>query len=215
MKKEAVSLQHIKKANDWDTVIFLYKSALKEMRTKIDILNDEFQHFHRYNPIEHIKSRIKTPESIVKKLKRCGHESSVENMVRYINDIAGIRITCSFTSDIYRLSEMLTSRDDITILSVKDYIRHPKESGYQSYHLLVSVPIFSSDENVNTKVEIQIRTVAQDFWATLEHKMYYKFEGNAPSHISKELRECAEIVSQLDQKMLQLNTEIQSYGTTS
>ena len=136
-------------------------------------------------------------------------------MVRYINDIAGIRITCSFTSDIYRLSEMLTSRDDITILSVKDYIRHPKESGYQSYHLLVSVPIFSSDEIVNTKVEIQIRTVAQDFWATLEHKMYYKFEGNAPSHISKELRECAEIVSQLDQKMLQLNTEIQSYGTTS
>ena len=182
--------------DSWNTIIFLYNSALKEVRTKVEILNDEFQQVHQYNPIEYIKSRIKTPESIVKKLKRYGYESSIDNMVNYVNDIAGIRIVCSFTSDIYKLAEMIGKQNDLTVISIKDY------------HMLVTVPIFLSDRVIDTKVEIQIRTMAMDFWASLEHKIYYKFEGNAPGYISRDLRECSDIVSMLDAKMLQLNEAI-------
>ena len=194
--------------DSWDTLMFLYNSALKEVGTKLDILNDEFVHIHKYNPIEYIKKRIKTPESIVKKLKRDGYDVTVENMVNYINDIAGIRIVCSFTSDIYRLAEMIGKQNDLTVVSIKDYIKHPKVSGYKSFHMHVTIPIFLSDRVVDTKVEIQIRTIAMDFWASLEHKIYYKFEGNAPDYISRDLRACAEIVSDLDAKMLQLNEAI-------
>ncbi len=203
------ALKSYEDVDSWKTVIFLYNAALKEVGTKLEILNDEFQHVHKYNPIEHIKTRIKTPESIVKKLKRYGYETSIENMVRYINDIAGVRLICSFTSDIYRLAEMIGNQSDLKVLSIKDYIRYPKESGYKSYHMLVSVPIFLSDSVVDTKVEIQIRTIAMDFWASLEHKIYYKFEGNAPEYISRDLRECARMVSELDEKMLSLNEAIQ------
>ena len=202
------ALKSYEDVDSWKTIIFLYNAALKEVGTKLEILNDEFQHVHQYNPIEYIKRRIKTPESIVKKLKRYGYESTIDNMVNYVNDIAGIRIVCSFTSDIYRMAEMIGKQNDLTVVSVKDYIRHPKESGYKSYHMLVTVPIFLSDRVVDTKVEIQIRTIAMDFWASLEHKIYYKFEGNAPEYISKDLRECAEIVSMLDAKMLSLNEAI-------
>lgn len=194
--------------DSWETMMFLYNSALKEVGTKLEILNDEFVHIHKYNPIEYIKSRIKTPESIVKKLKRDGYESTIENMRNYINDIAGIRIVCSFTSDIYRLAEMIGKQNDLTVICVKDYIKNPKVSGYKSFHMHVTVPIFLSDRVVETKVEIQIRTIAMDFWASLEHKIYYKFEGNAPDHISRELRECADMVTTLDEKMLSLNEEI-------
>ena len=172
-------------------------------------MNDEFQHVHRYNPIEHIKLRLKTSESIVKKLKKYGHESTIENMVEYVNDIAGIRVICSFTSDIYRIAEMLGGQNDIKVLSVKDYIKNPKPSGYKSYHMLVTVPIFLSDRIVDTKVEVQIRTVAMDFWASLEHKIHYKFEGEVPTHIERELVECANMVSELDARMLSLNEEVQ------
>lgn len=212
MSQRAVPLRDFKEIHDWETVIFLYRSALKQINTKIDILNDEFQQRHKYNPIEHVKSRIKTPESIVKKLKRHGYESSIENMVRYVNDIAGIRVTCSFTSDLYLIADMLSRQTDLTILTVKDYMKNPKESGYRSYHMLVSVPVFLSDSVVETKVEIQIRTVAQDFWATLEHKMHYKFEGNGPEYITKELKQCAKYIADLDEKMQELNNEIQKYG---
>ena len=126
--------------DSWNTIIFLYNSALKEVRTKVEILNDEFQQVHQYNPIEYIKSRIKTPESIVKKLKRYGYESSIDNMVNYVNDIAGIRIVCSFTSDIYKLAEMIGKQNDLTVISIKDYIKNPKPNGYRSYHLVLSVP---------------------------------------------------------------------------
>lgn len=192
----------------WKEVQLVYHSALKEIGTKLEILNDEFQHVHQYNPIEHIKARLKTSESIVKKLKKYGYESTIENMVQYVNDIAGIRVICSFTSDIYRIAEMLGSQSDIKVLSVKDYIKNPKPSGYKSYHMLVAVPIFLSDRIVDTKVEIQIRTVAMDFWASLEHKIHYKFEGEAPGHIERELVECARMVSELDAKMLSLNEEV-------
>ncbi|MDO4313574.1 MAG: GTP pyrophosphokinase family protein [Eubacteriales bacterium] len=202
------AIRNYEDVDSWKTVMFLYTAAIKEVGTKLDILNDEFQHVHRYNPIEHIKTRIKTPESIVKKLKRNGHETSIENMVKYVNDIAGVRLICSFTSDIYKLAEMIGNQSDLKVLSIKDYIKNPKASGYKSYHMLVSVPIFLSDSVVDTKVEIQIRTIAMDFWASLEHKIYYKFEGNAPEYISKDLRECADMVATLDDKMLQLNEAI-------
>ena len=205
------AIKNYENVDSWKTIIFLYNAALKEVGTKLEILNEEFQHVHQYNPIEHIKTRIKTPESIVKKLHRYGYETSIENMVKYINDIAGVRLICSFTSDIYRLAEMIGNQNDLKVLSIKDYIKNPKESGYKSYHMLVSVPIFLSDGPIDTKVEIQIRTIAMDFWASLEHKIYYKFEGNAPEHISLELKECADMVSELDDKMLSLNEEILTF----
>ena len=203
------AIRNYEDVDSWKTIMFLYNSALKEVGTKLEILNDEFQHVHQYNPIEHIKTRVKTPESIVKKLRKYGYETSIENMVKYVNDIAGVRLICSFTSDIYRLAEMIGNQSDLKVLAIKDYIKNPKDSGYKSYHMLVSVPIFLSDSVVDTKVEIQIRTIAMDFWASLEHKIYYKFEGNAPEYISKDLKECAEMVSTLDDKMLSLNEAIQ------
>ena len=193
--------------DSWKEVTLIYKAALKMITTKMEILNDEFQHVHRYNPIEHIKARIKTPESIVKKLKRDGHESTIDNMIKYINDIAGIRVICSFTSDIYRIADMISEQRDIRVIAVKDYITFPKSSGYKSYHMIVTVPVYLSDRTVDTKVEIQIRTVAMDFWASLEHKIH-KFEGDAPEHIRNELVECAKMVSDLDARMLKLNEEL-------
>jgi len=192
----------------WQEVNLLYNAALKQMETKMEILNEEFRHVHRYNPIEHVKARIKSPESIVKKLRRKGLDSTIENMVNHVDDIAGIRIICSFTSDIYRIADMIEHQKDINVLTVKDYITFPKVSGYKSYHMIVTVPVYLSNRKVDTKVEIQIRTVAMDFWASLEHKINYKFEGEAPAHISAELVECARMVSDLDDKMLKLNDEI-------
>ena len=194
--------------DSWNEVTLVYNAALRQIETKMEILNDEFQHVHQYNPIEHIKARIKTPESIVKKLKRNGYESTIENMVNYVNDIAGIRIICSFTSDIFRIADMISVQKDIRVIAVKDYITYPKASGYKSYHMIVTVPVYLSDRIVDTKVEIQIRTVAMDFWASLEHKIHYKFEGDAPEHIKNELVECAKLVSDLDAKMLSLNNDI-------
>ena len=208
-QQEEAALRNYDDVDTWKTVIFLYNAALKEINTKLEILNDDFKHVHQYNPIEHIKTRIKESDSIVKKLRRYGYETSIENMVKYVNDIAGVRIICSFTSDIYRLAEMIGNQSDLKVLSIKDYIKNPKESGYKSYHMLVSVPIFLSDSVVDTKVEIQIRTIAMDFWASLEHKIYYKFEGNAPDYISRDLRECAKMVEDLDERMLQLNEAVQ------
>ena len=199
-------------AEEWKNALLLYDSALKEINTKIEIMNNEFKLAHQYNPIEHIASRIKSPESIAKKIRHNGKELRVENIVKYINDVAGMRIICSFTSDIYRIADLLAKQSDVKVLKVKDYITCPKPNGYSSYHMIVSVPIFLSNNVIDTKVEIQIRTIAMDFWASLEHKIYYKFEGNAPGNIKNELKECAEIVSYLDHKMLSLNEEIKTYS---
>lgn len=199
--------------DNWTELMLIYTSALKQIETKLEILNEEFQHVHCYNPIEHIKSRVKTSESIVKKLKKHGYESTLDNMVKYVNDIAGIRIICSFTSDIYRLADIIRNQQDIRVISVKDYITKPKKSGYKSYHMIVTVPVYLSDRILDTKVEIQIRTVAMDFWASLEHKMNYKFEGNAPEHLKNDLVECSKIVSMLDTQMMMLNEEMQKYSS--
>ena len=188
---------------DWQNLMFLYNAAIKEVRTKLDIMNDEFQFIHQYNPIEYIKSRIKTPDSIAKKLRRHGFENTMENMVEHINDIAGVRIVCSFTSDIYRLADMIGKQKEFTILYIKDYMKHPKESGYRSYHMLITVPIQTTKGICPTKVEIQIRTIAMDFWASLEHKLRYKknIPESEAEYLAKELVECAGISASLDQRM--------------
>jgi putative GTP pyrophosphokinase len=198
--------------DEWKKVMLMYDSALKEVNTKLEILNEEFKLNHQYNPIEHITSRIKSPQSIGKKLRHNGRELTVENIVKYVNDVAGIRIICSFTSDIYRIADLIAKQSDVQVLKVKDYIMFPKPNGYTSYHMIISVPIYLSNTMINVKAEIQIRTIAMDFWASLEHKIYYKFEGNAPERIRKELKECADIVSFLDHKMLTLNEEIKIYN---
>ncbi len=198
--------------DEWKRMQLIYNAALKEVNTKLEILNSEFQMAHRYNPIEHITARIKSPESIAKKLRHQGRALTVENIVRYINDVAGIRIICSFTSDIYQIAELIRKQSDVKVLKIKDYIANPKPNGYTSYHMIVTIPIFLSDMTIDTKVEIQIRTIAMDFWASLEHKMYYKFEGNAPENIRRELKECADLVGFLDRKMLAINEEIRKYS---
>ena len=198
--------------DQWKSTMFLYSSALKSINTKIEILNNEFIQLYNYNPIEHVTSRLKTPQSIVKKLKSKGREVDIENMVEHVNDIAGIRIICSFMSDIYPIADMIAKQADITVLYVKDYIKNPKKNGYKSYHMVVTIPVYLSDGKIETKVEIQIRTIAMDFWASLEHKIAYKFEGHAPDYIEAELKDCADMVHMLDAKMYSLNQAITEYS---
>ena len=187
----------------WETLMFTYESALKEIATKIDILNNEFIKIHNYNPIEHVTSRIKSSESIVKKLKRHGLEVNMDNMQNCLSDIAGIRIVCSFTSDIYRIADRISSQSDIQVLTVKNYIANPKPNGYKSYHMVVSVPVYLSTGPVNVKVEIQIRTIAMDFWASLEHKLRYKKDipADKAKYLEDEMLACAQISADLDMRM--------------
>ena len=200
---------------DWETLMLLYNSALKEINTKIEILRDEFENTNHYNPIEHVTSRLKTAQSIVRKLKNEGHETDLVSMQRYISDIAGVRIVCSFTSDIYKIADMISSQDDVNVLVIKNYIASPKPNGYKSYHMIVSIPIFLSDGPRNVKVEIQIRTIAMDFWATLEHKIHYKFEGNTPKVITDELTEVAAMINTIDERMQALNETVKSFNATT
>ena len=210
-------MDNIPKAYDqlgqWNSLMFLYSSALKEINVKIEILNNEFIHIYNYTPTEHVKSRLKTAESIVKKMKRHNYEVTIANMKDRLSDIAGIRIICSFTSDIYLIADMIAGQKDVTVLYVKDYIKHPKPNGYKSYHMVVTIPVYLSDGPVETKVEIQIRTVAMDFWASLEHKIYYKFEGEGPAYLQQELKACADIVDILEGKMYSLNETILAWNS--
>jgi putative GTP pyrophosphokinase len=185
-----------------------YKFALDEMTTKINILKDEFNYIHDYNPIEHVKSRLKSPESIFKKVQRKGYDFTISSIKENIKDIAGIRITCSFKSDIYELSRMIANQKDIRIIEYKDYIKNPKPNGYQSLHMILEIPIFMSDREEQTFVEVQIRTVAMDFWASLEHKIYYKYNKEVPTRMITELKDAAEMAAHLDQKMEGLHKEI-------
>ena len=185
-----------------------YKFGLEEVKTKINILNEEFQYIHDYNPIEHVKSRVKSPESIIRKVKNKGIEHSLPAIQENIHDIAGIRITCSFISDIYTISEMLQQQKDITVVECKDFIKNPKPNGYKSLHLILQIPVFMSDGEHQVYVELQIRTIAMDFWASLEHKIYYKYDREVPNELLDELKNAAMTVSQLDEKMEKLHLKI-------
>ena len=186
-----------------ESLMAYYRCAIMEVETKFNVLNEQFSLQYDRNPIESIKARVKSFDSILKKVKRKQIPFSLESIEENINDIAGVRLICSFTSDIYRLAEMIGNQSDLKVLSIKDYIKNPKESGYKSYHMLVSVPIFLSDSVVDTKVEIQIRTIAMDFWASLEHKLRYKknIPESEAEYLAKELVECAGISASLDQRM--------------
>ena len=206
MTKDPKSFEQV---DQWKTTMFLYSSALKSINTKIEILNNEFIQLYNYNPIEHITSRLKTPSSIVKKLQNDGIDVTIDNMVEYLNDIAGIRIICSFMSDIYPIADMIARQADITVLHVKDYIKYPKSNGYKSYHMVVTIPVYLTDGKMDTKVEIQIRTIAMDFWASLEHKLKYKKDIDNAQVISQDLCFCAELISQLDGRMQQIRERLE------
>ncbi|QAY68511.1 GTP pyrophosphokinase [Paenibacillus protaetiae] len=202
-------LDHFRKMkHDLTRFMMLYKFALKELETKIEILKEEFQLLHEYNPIEHTSARVKAPESILNKLYRKNCELSFESIQKNVRDIAGMRITCSFVSDIYRLRDMLSSQADLTVLEEKDYIQRPKENGYRSLHLIVEVPVFMSDSQETVCVEVQIRTIAMDFWASLEHKIFYKYDKAVPVGLVEELKEAADSAAALDRKMERLHKEV-------
>lgn len=200
--------------NDLKRFIMVYKFAIDEVNTKLNILKEEFQYIHEYNPIEHISSRVKSPESILKKVKRKNCELSLDAIKENIKDIAGIRITCSFISDIYKVSEMIKKQKDITVIECKDYIQNTKPNGYQSLHLIIKIPVFMTDRVEHTYVEIQIRTIAMDFWASLEHKIYYKFNKEIPERLTRELKEAAISAMELDKKMERLHEEVKLIKST-
>jgi len=194
---------------EWKNTLLIYKFALDEINTKIKILNEEFTLNHDHNPIEHVKSRIKKPDSIINKLERKGLELSQHNIENYINDVAGVRISCSFISDIYKIYELLKQQDDIYIIEVKDYIKNPKPNGYKSFHMIIEIPIFLASETKRVKVEIQIRTVAMDFWASLEHKIFYKYNKKVPNEIIESLNEASATVNSLDYKMESIKNQME------
>ena len=187
-----------------------YRCAIMEVETKFKVLNEQFSLQYDRNPIETIKTRLKSPEGIVKKLTRKNYPITLESIEKNINDIVGGRVICSFPEDIYLLADCLLQQDDVTLIEIKDYIKKPKESGYRSLHLIIEVPIFLQNEKKNMKVEVQLRTIAMDFWASLEHKLRYK--KNIPQQeadvLAEELVECAKISAELDSRMEQIRNRI-------
>jgi len=186
-----------------------YRCAIMEVETKLKVLNEEFSLQYDHNPFESIKTRLKNPAGIIEKCKRKGFEVTIENIENNLFDIAGIRVICSFPEDIYVLADYLIQQDDIILINKKDYIAHPKENGYRSLHLIVDVPIFLSDEKKHMKVEVQFRTIAMDFWASLEHKLRYKKNLENPEEIASALKQCAEDSAMLDYRMQQIRSQIE------
>ncbi|MET1044413.1 MAG: GTP pyrophosphokinase family protein [Microbacteriaceae bacterium] len=187
-----------------------YKFGIDELMTKINILKEEFSHTHEYSPIEHVSSRLKSPESILEKAARKGIPLSFDAIRREVSDIAGVRVTCSFITDTYRVCDLLSGQQDVTVLEVKDYIAEPKPNGYKSLHMIVQVPVFLSDRVEQVKVEVQIRTIAMDFWASLEHKIYYKYDRAVPVDLLTELKLAADVASTLDRSMERLHDEVRA-----
>jgi len=192
-----------------------YEFGLREVETKLGILRDEFQQMHDYNPIEHVSSRVKTADSLVEKVTRKGIDPSFDSIRVGITDVAGIRVTTSFTKDAYRLFDLLTQQDDIVVREVKDYILRPKANGYKSLHVIVEVPVFLSTGRVDVAVEVQFRTIAMDFWASLEHKIYYKYDGVVPDGLLAELKDAADSAALLDARMERLHSELHGPRTAT
>ena len=195
----------ISQARQFQQVMMMYTCAIREVKTKLEVLNDELSVRNQRNPIEMIKSRVKKPRSIVEKLQRKGLPISLEAMVDNLDDVAGIRVICSFVDDIYDVADMLIRQDDIKVIAVK-------ENGYRSYHMIIEIPVFFSDRKKPMRVEVQIRTIAMDFWASLDHQLKYKKEVINEAEISEELRQCAEVIAQTDQKMYEIRQKIESQG---
>ncbi len=190
--------------------MMVYNAGIKEIKTKLEILDEEFQTKYSYNPIHHVESRLKTAKSIMKKIKQKELPITISNVKKNITDIAGIRVICNYIDDIYRIEDLLLNQHDVKLLRRRDYIQEPKPSGYQSLHLLVEIPIFLSDGMTPIPVEIQIRTIAMDFWASLEHKLKYKANTEVAEDLRYRLKICAEAIQELDNEMQDINNCIQN-----
>lgn len=205
----------VENAAKFGDLMMKYRCTIREIQTKLEVLNDEFSVEYKRNPISFIKTRIKSPESIYKKLQKMGYELTAENIQEQLNDVAGIRVVCAFIDDIYAVANLLASQDDITVLKVKDYIKNPKPNGYRSYHMIVEIPVFFSEGKTPMRCEVQIRTIAMDFWASLEHQLRYKkdlesIEGY--EEISLELQNCAKNITQTDIDMQRIKDMIGDFN---
>ena len=192
----------------FEEVLMMYGCAVREVRTKLEVLNDELSVRYNRNPIEFIKTRIKKPLSIVNKMKKRGLEISIDSMMENLNDVAGVRVICCFIDDIYDVARWLASQDDIRLLQVKDYIKNPKPNGYRSLHLIVEIPVFFSKGKQLMRVEVQIRTIAMDFWASLDHQLRYKKDEPDSEKIMEELKECADVIAETDSRMQKIREKI-------
>ncbi len=191
---------------EYNRLLRNYKAAIREVNTKLQNLDEDFELLHEHNPIHYINSRLKNPESLVKKLRRRGLPLTSQAVTENIYDVAGIRVICHYIDDIYTIKDLLTRQTDISVVQIKDYIKEPKENGYRSLHIVVKVPVFFVEGMVELPVEIQIRTIAMDFWASLEHKLRYKSDGEIPKFIAQELKECAEDINKNDIKMQKIHS---------
>ncbi|WP_306575108.1 GTP pyrophosphokinase [Isoptericola croceus] len=193
---------------EFSQLLLYYRFGIEEVSTKVDILRQEFESIHDYSPIEHVRSRLKSPESLLAKALRQGTDLTVPAIRAEIRDIGGIRITCSFVSDVYWIAEMLSAQEDLRLLTTKDYIAAPKPNGYRSLHLIVEVPVFLSRHVEQIPVELQIRTIAMDFWASMEHKLFYKYRTEMPAHLAAEIEDAGRVAAELDARMERLRDEV-------
>ena len=207
-----IQAEKLKEAEPFNRLMMEYRFAIMEIETRLKVLNEEFSREYKRNPFESIKSRLKTPESIYEKLERKGHPITVDNIREHLTDVAGLRVICSFPDDIYRLADLVIRQDDILLLRKKDYIQNPKDNGYRSLHLILSVPIFLSNEKKYMKAEVQFRTIAMDFWASLEHKLKYKKNVKNATQIVAQLKACADSIEMLDYQMQDLRNKIDMDG---
>ncbi|MCI6676658.1 MAG: GTP pyrophosphokinase family protein [Clostridiales bacterium] len=205
---DAASFWSLVESREFQEIMMLYRCAIREVQTKFEVLDDELSHRRNRKPIEYIISRIKRPESIVEKLYRKGYPLTIDSIRQHLNDVAGIRIVCSFIDDIYDIARMLVKQDDITLIEVKDYIRNPKLNGYRSHHMIIEIPIFLSDRKEMMRVEVQLRTIAMDFWSSLEHQLKYKRDIPHADDIVSELKDCADVIAHTDARMQEIKNRI-------
>lgn len=194
--------------NGFEKFMMMYSCAIKEVTTKFEVMNADFSVAYNRNPIEMIKSRVKKPRSIIEKLQRKNYALTMDSILDNLNDVAGVRVICSFIDDIYDVAQRFANQDDITVVEIKDYIKNPKSNGYRSYHMIIEIPVFFADTKRNMRVEIQFRTIAMDFWASLEHKMKYKKSVSEAKLLEEELKECADIIAKTDMRMQRINAKI-------
>lgn len=209
IQKVEVELAMEELRDDYARIRDVYTAAIREINARLQTLDSEFSFKHRHNPIHHIESRVKSLPSIIKKLNSMQIPVSITNAKKNLHDIAGVRVVCRYVDDIYRIANLLLSQDDVLLILEKDYIKKPKDNGYRSLHIVVDVPVYMIEGRLFIPVEIQIRTVAMDFWATLEHGIRYKATEEVPATISKELRECADVITDTDYKMQKIFKELQ------
>ena len=209
-EKELTEFDNLKSSKEYEILMMRYDSAIREVATKLEILNNELSLVRDESPISSIQSRRKKDSSIFEKLVRQGNEISLKSIEENLNDVAGIRVICSFVDDIYRVARMLARQDDIKVVMIKDYIKKPKPNGYRSYHMIVEIPVFFSNEKRPMRVEVQIRTVAMNFWASLEHQIKYKHNVKEAERIGRDLKDCADTIANTDLRMQKIREALKS-----